>query len=120
MLSLGGVQENPVRVLESHMACLRMAFSHWLETEPEDPGDGDVTDEDLAAYEDVEKRHTELFEDMEQLASKLSQSLGVAKLGNDYKRSFVSFMKEGVRFAFLDDGVYENGARLPFLSILVK
>ncbi|KAL3920710.1 MAG: hypothetical protein SGILL_003121, partial [Bacillariaceae sp.] len=113
-------KENPVRVLESHMACLRMAFSHWLETEPEDPGDGDVTDEDLAAYEDVEKRHTELFEDMEQLASKLSQSLGVAKLGNDYKRSFVSFMKEGVRFAFLDDGVYENGARLPFLSILVK
>ncbi|KAL3912367.1 MAG: hypothetical protein SGARI_001195, partial [Bacillariaceae sp.] len=102
-------KENPVRVLESHMACLRMAFMHWLDNEPEEPEESVPAEDELAAYEEEEKRHTALFTDMEQLSQKLSSSLGVAQLGKDYKRCFLSFMKEGTRFAFEEDDMYSLG-----------
>lgn len=93
---------------------------HWLSSEPEEPEGRTLTEEEVAAFEEAEQRHTALFSDMEQLSQKLSSSLGVGKLGNDYKRSFLSFMKEGVRFAFDEDDMYALGVRLPFLSILLK
>ncbi len=113
-------QANPVRMLESHMACLRMAFVHWLDSEPEEPEMSCPTEAELAAFDEAEKRHTELFSDMEHLAGKLSHTLGVIKLKGDIKRSFLSFMKEGVRFAFEEDDSYTLGTRLPFLLILAK
>ncbi|KAG7357038.1 hypothetical protein IV203_001726 [Nitzschia inconspicua] len=113
-------KENPVRLLESHMACLRMAFDNWLASEPEEPQISCPTEEELAAFDQEEKQHQELFSDIEHLAGKLAPTLGVVKLKDDIKRSFVSFMKEGVRFSFEEDDVYTLGVRLPFLSILMK
>jgi hypothetical protein len=97
-----------------------MAFLHWLESEPEEPEHSAPTEEECAAYDEEEKRHLALFTDMEHLSQKLSNSLGVGRLGKDYKRSFLSFMKEGVRFAFEEDETYTLGVRLSFLSILLK
>ena len=103
------------------MACLRLAYMNWLDTEPEEVEGTDFSDEEMAAMEEEEKRHTELFSGMEQLSQKLSNSLGVVgKLGKEYKRSFLSFMKEGTRFAFEEDDMYTLGVRLPFLKVLSK
>ena len=103
------------------MACLRMAFMHWLDNEPEEPEEGgDHSEEQMAAFEESEQRHEAMFSNMEHLAQKLSTSLGVGKLGKDYKRSFLSFMKEGVRFAFEEDDTFALGVRLTFLKILLK
>jgi hypothetical protein len=102
------------------MACLRMAFDHWLASEPEEPESSCPTEEELAVFDEKEKHHAELFSAMEHLAGKLSPTLGVVKLKDDIKRSFLSFMKEGIRFSFEEDDVYSLGVRLPFLSILLK
>lgn len=102
------------------MACLRMAFDHWLASEPEELQMSCPTEEELAAFDKLDEHHQRLFSNMEQLAGKLAPTLGVIKLRDDIKRSFVSFMKEGIRFSFEEDDVYSLGVRLPFLSILMK
>lgn len=102
------------------MACLRMAFEHWLASEPEEPEMSCPTEEELAAFHEIEKQHAELFSEMENLAGKLSPTLGVVKLKDDMKRAFLSFMKEGIRFSFEEDDVYSLGVRLSFLSLLTK
>lgn len=102
------------------MACLRMAFEHWLNSEPEEPELSCPTEEQLAAFDEEEKRHLKLFSDLQLLAGKLSPTLGVVRLKEDIRRSFHSFMKEGIRYAFEEDEVYTLGTRLPFLQILMK
>lgn len=66
------------------------------------------------------------FHSIEQLAARLSQSLGVGRLTDQkLSRALLSFVQEGVRFAFEgnrndkeDDLVL--GSRLPFLLVLSK
>lgn len=116
---------NPVRMLESHMACLRLAFENWVNTDPEDLQNSSPTEEELEAFEDSEKIHNQMFVDMEHTASKLSTTLGVGKLNDpNLKKSLLGFMKEGIRYAF-DGNEHEEddlvvGSRLPFLKILTK
>ena len=122
------VQTNPVRMLESQMACLRLSFEHWLDTEPIVPEDTSPTDEEIQAFEEAEKRHLDSFASMEQVASKLSSTLGFAgRLANDrLKKSIFGFVREGIRFSF--DGAESNkqdddlvvGSRLAFLLVLSK
>jgi hypothetical protein len=117
---------NPVRLLEAQMVCLRMSFSDWVNNDPDDLGTDRPTEEQLQEYENEMKRHNALFQSFEQRASRLSQCLGVGKLSDArLKPSILSFMQEGVRFAFEgttrdveDDLVL--GSRLPFLTILSK
>jgi len=119
---------NPVRMLESQMACLRLAFENWLDTEPDVPEETSPSEEEMQAFEEAEKRHFESFISMEQVASKLSSTLGVAgRISNEsLKKSIFGFMREGIRYAF--DGIENNlqdddlvvGSRLAFLSILSK
>jgi len=119
---------NPVRMLESQMACLRLAFENWLDTEPVVPEDTSPTDEEIQAFEEAEKKHLDSFASMEQVASKLSSTLGFAgRLANEsLKKSIFGFVREGIRFSF--DGAESNqqdddlvvGSRLAFLLILSK
>ena len=115
-------------MLESQMACLRMAFENWLDSEPEIPDDTTPTDAEIQVFEEAEKRHIESFASMEQVASKLSSTLGVAgRLANEnLKKSMLGFVREGIRYSF--DGAGSNkldddlvvGSRLAFLLILSK
>ena len=110
------------------MACLRLSFEHWLDTEPIVPEDTSPTDEEIQAFEEAEKRHLDSFASMEQVASKLSSTLGFAgRLANDrLKKSIFGFVREGIRFSF--DGAESNkqdddlvvGSRLAFLLVLSK
>lgn len=116
---------NPVRMLESHMACLRLAFENWVNTDPEDLQGSAPTEEELEAFEVSEKLHNQMFIDMEHTASKLSMTLGVGKLSDaSLKKSLLGFMKEGVRYAFDGNEKEEDdlvlGSRLPFLNLLAK
>jgi hypothetical protein len=116
---------NPVRMLESHMACLRLAFENWVNTDPEDLHGSSPTEEELEAFEDSERIHNQMFADMEHTASKLSMTLGVGKLSDpSLKKSLLGFMKEGIRYAFDGNEKQEDdlviGSRLPFLNILAK
>ena len=116
-------------MLESQMACLRLAFENWLDTEPVVPEDTDPTDEEIQEFEEAEQKHLDAFGSMEQVASKLSSTLGVAgRLANDsLKKSIYGFAREGIRYSF--DGSDNNkqdeddlvvGSRLSFLLILSK
>jgi cohesin complex subunit SA-1/2 len=114
----------PVRFLEAQMACLNQTFNDWINVEPELENDR-PTDDELAAFEEAEKKHAAMFETMEQLATRLSSSLGVGKI-NDTKvvQALRGFIREGVRFAFstevLNDEELPVGSRLSFLRILSK
>ena len=116
-------------MLESQMACLRLAFENWLDTEPMVPEDTAPTDDEMQAFEEAERKHLDAFANMEQVSSKLSATLGVAgRLANDsLKKSILGFMREGIRYSF--DGAGNNqqdeddlvvGCRLAFLLILSK
>ena len=116
-------------MLESQMACLRLAFENWLDTEPVVPEDTEPTDEEIQAFEEAERKHLDTFASIEQKASKLSSTLGVAgRLANDsLKKSIFGFVREGIRYSF--DGSENNkqdeddlviGSRLAFLLILSK
>jgi len=114
---------NPVRYLEAQMACLRMGFNKWLDSEPEISDD--PTDDEEQEYKEAAEQHGQMFQNVEQQARLLSRSLGVGKLGDEnVTRALTSFMKEGVRFAFDGDGGGEDdmvlGSRFPFLLILSK
>ena len=115
-------------MLESQMACLRIAFENWLDSEPVIPDDTAPTDDEIQAFEEAEQRHINSFASMEQVASKLSSTLGVAgRLANEsLKKSILGFVREGIRYSF--DGADNNnldddlvvGSRLAFLLILSK
>ena len=125
---INGTQTNPIRMLESQMACLRMDFENWLDSEPVIPEDTSPTDDEIQAFEEAEQRHINSFASMEQTAYKLSSTLGVAgRLANEsLKRPILGFVKEGIRYSF--DGAESNkqdddlvvGSRLAFLLILSK
>merc|ERR1712194_692387 len=117
---------DPVRLLESHMACLRHSYDSWMFNEPEIESDR-PTDEEMAAYEEAEQQHKEQFQALEHQAARLSQSLGVGRL-SDPKLSpaLLGFIREGIRFSFSnrdmgsDDQDLVLGCRLSFLYILAK
>jgi len=116
---------DPVRWLETHMACLNTAFEEYLDLEPEEISDN-PTDEECAAFEEAEAAHIAKFETLESLATRLSQSLGVGKL-NDKKleKPLPGFISEGVRFAFSTNTPegqedFLPGARLMFLNLMAK
>jgi len=114
-----------VRLLETQMACLRTSFEEWLNTEPEEPESDRPTDEEMAAFDDAERKHNDAFQLMEQQASRLSQSLGVGKLSDaKLKNPILGFVREGVRYAFSTDIPGEDplmpGGRLTFLLLLCK
>ena len=113
---------DPVRLLEAHMACLRQLYDDWIDNEPEDIDDDRPTEEQMTAFEDAEKAHHAQFGHLEQLASRLSQSLGVGKLDQKLTPALIGFVKEGIRFAFStddDDGLV-LGSRLNFLFLVGK
>ena len=114
-------------MLEAYMSCLKFSFENWVDNEPNEPEESAPSEEEIQKFEEAEKRHEDLFASMEQVASKLSSSLGVAgKLGNEVlKKSIRGFMREGIRFAFDgpnsgDDDELVVGSRLAFLSMLQK
>lgn len=129
------------------MASLRQGYDEWVLNEPEEP-EG-TSDEEMAAFEEAEKKHQEevrwtvlnpllsqlswflcdlsifarQFQLLEQQAARLSSTLGVGKL-TDKKlaSSLLGFLRNGIKFAFSsdDDGELVLGSRLSFLSILSK
>ena len=117
---------DPVRLLESHMACLRHSYDSWMFNEPEIESDR-PTDEEMEAYEEAEQQHKDQFLALGHQAARLSQSLGVGRL-SDPKLSpaLLGFIREGIRFSFSnrdmgsDDQDLVLGCRLSFLSILGK
>jgi cohesin complex subunit SA-1/2 len=116
---------DPVRLLETQMACLRTSFEDWLNSEPEEPESDRPTDDEMANYDEAQIKYQEKFQLMEQQASRLSQSLGVGKLSDPkLKKPLLGFVREGVRFSFSTDVPGEEplmpGGRLIFLSLLTK
>ena len=114
-------------MLEAYMSCLKFSFENWVDNEPNEPEESAPSEEEIQKFEEAEKHHEDLFASMEQVASKLSSSLGVAgKFGNEVlKKSIRGFMREGIRFAFDgpnpgDDDELVVGSRLAFLSMLQK
>lgn len=50
---------DPVRLLEAHMASLRQSYEDWEDNEPEEPDNDRPSDEEMATFEEAEKRHRE-------------------------------------------------------------
>jgi len=118
---------NPLRMLEAYISCIKSSFENWVDNEPTEPEESAPSEEEIQKFEEAELRHQELFSSMEQVATKLSSTLGVAgRLSNEVlKKSICGFMREGIRFAF--DGPNPDGddelvvgSRLAFLSMLQK
>merc|ERR1712238_429009 len=117
---------NPLRMLEAYISCIKSSFENWVDNEPTEPEESAPSEEEIQKFEEAELRHEELFFSMEQVATKLSSTLGVAgRLSNGVlKKSICGFMREGIRFAF--DGPTDGddelvvGSRLAFLSMLQK
>jgi len=74
-----------VKLLESHMACLRDLYVEWLESEPFEPESDRPTEEEMDDYALAEKEHEEMFKSLEQKAHRLAASFGV-KLTNKEKK----------------------------------
>ena len=129
------------------MSCLCEDFDHWTNSEPEEIESQHPTEDEMAAFEEAEKRHKEqvcigtlqvFFADdipltsalqfalLEQRGQRLSATLGVGKITDKLiKGSILGFAREGVRFAFSTAvrGQEEElplGTRLPFLRIVSK
>lgn len=45
------------------MACLRLSFENWVNSEPEEPETDTPTEEQLQKFEESEKQHAELVSD---------------------------------------------------------
>jgi len=130
------------RLLEAHLAYLTPAYLNWADSEPLEPESDRPTEEELAQFEEdttayrksVSYPHVLIlgsrlstgltrislqFTKIEQLAARLSASLGVGSL-KDKKlvACLQSFFRKGLHLSFVtNDGVYGN---LPFLFILSK
>lgn len=50
------LQIDPVRLLEAHMASLRLAYEEWVQNEPEEPESDHPTDEEMAAFAEAERK----------------------------------------------------------------
>ena len=117
---------DPVRWLETHMAGLQSAFENYLNSQPTEPESDRPSDEEMAAFADAEEAYKEKFVLLENLAARLSQSLGVGKLNDKrLEKPFPGFIREGVRFAFSSntpDGEEDflPGGRLLFLRLISK
>lgn len=117
----------PVRLLESHMACLRQCYADWVDTEPEEPESDRPTEAEMDAFEQAEREHLESFRSLEETASRLAASLGVSRMGGGrLQLALFGFVQEGMRFAFssedheTDDDDCLVGSRLSFLNLLIK
>jgi hypothetical protein len=104
------------------MACLRQLYDEWIDNEPQDIDDDHPSEEQMLAFENAEKAHKEQFIHIEQLAFRLSQSLGVAKLEHKLMPAITGFLREGIRFSFSsdEDGDLILGSRLSFLPLVEK
>mmetsp|Transcript_33819 Transcript_33819/g.68201 ORF Transcript_33819/g.68201 Transcript_33819/m.68201 type:complete len:276 (-) Transcript_33819:190-1017(-) len=97
-----------------------------MDNEPEEIESIHPTDEEMQAFADAEKAHKAQFQDLEQQAWKLSQSLGVGKLSKQLAPALLGFVQEGIKFAFSnsdgadDEDEWALGTRLSFLRILIK
>ena len=113
----------PVRLLEAHMVTLKHSCETWMENEPTEIESDHPTEEEMAAFDEAERKHDDQFQALETLASRFSQSLGVGKLSDARLSSaLLGFLREGVRFSFwysLEDG-WALGSRLVFLNIIGK
>jgi hypothetical protein len=113
------------RLVESHMAALRLLFGPWLANTPLDFDYERPTEEELTALEQAQSDHLEQFNSIEALAGRLSSSLGVGKI-RDAKvmHALFCFMREVMRHAFNSEvlGTEEHiaGHRLSFLRIGAK
>ena len=119
-------RENPVRLLEAHMACLRSQYSEWVDSEPSEPFTGPSqhpTDAEMEAFDQAEAAHRRQFGRLLELAAKLSSTLGVGRIQDTkLQKAIKLFLIEGIRYSFSHE---ENedlvlGGRLSFLKILVK
>jgi len=115
----------PVRLLEAHMASLRLCYDAWLDFDPEDTIDDNLTqetsEETMDAFGAAEQKHKEQFKTLLNQAHRFSSSLGVRKLSDDsLSPALLGFMREGIRYAFVGDGELLPGCTLSFLSVLCK
>lgn len=115
-----------VQLLESQMASLRQSYEKWVDDEPEVDSDR-PTEEEMAEFEEAERKHREQFAALEQRASNFSQSLGIFGKLSDNKLgpALNGFIQEGIRFSFsnLDNNGEDTlvlGSRLSFLLLLSK
>lgn len=76
----------PVRLLEAHMASLRLSYEKWLNNDPKEMmGDNLTHSTDnvtMNAFE-FERQHEEQFKNVLSQAQKFSSSLGVRKLSDE-------------------------------------
>ena len=115
----------PVRLLEAHMASLRLSYEKWLNNDPEEmmgdnltQGTDDIT---MNAFQELEMKHEEQFKNLLNQAQRFSTSLGVRKLSDDrLSPGLLGFMLEGIRYSFSGADDLLLGCRLSFLSILSK
>eukprot|EP00569_Conticribra_weissflogii_P004744 CAMPEP_0171342406 /NCGR_PEP_ID=MMETSP0878-20121228/14224_1 /TAXON_ID=67004 /ORGANISM="Thalassiosira weissflogii, Strain CCMP1336" /LENGTH=1813 /DNA_ID=CAMNT_0011845061 /DNA_START=84 /DNA_END=5525 /DNA_ORIENTATION=- len=115
-----------IRLLESQMASLKGSYETWVDEEPEVESDR-PTEQEMAEFEQAEKKHREQFATLEQRASLFSQALGnFGKLSDDKLRPALNgFIREGIRFSFsnLDNNGEDTlvlGSRLNFLLFMSK
>lgn len=103
------------------MLCLVELHDDWIIAEPGELESEFPTDEELQAFEVLEKKHAARFEEIEQLASRLSASLGVGKIRDSrMSASLTKFFLHGINHAFSFNNEYPVGSRLSFLRIFSK
>lgn len=94
-----------------------------MDAEPQELGDR-PSEDDLEEYEANERLHQQKFQALEDLAGRLSASLGVGRLSADLASALMGFVQEGIRFSFTAERFGDEeeiaGARLPFLRIMGK
>ena len=99
---------------------LLYAFS-WCDSEPEEPEGEFLSEEEMEAFEQAERDHTDSFKGIEHKAARLAASLGVGKLTDaKLQPALFGFIREGMRFAFSNDDDMLLGSRLSFLLLLLK
>jgi len=133
---------DPVRLLETHMICLRTSFENWLNSEPAEIESEIPSDDEMVVYEKAEKEHRRRFDSLLEQATCLAATLdsssskegssgGNRKLIPQLNKPMLGFLKEGIRYAFSTAAESGNpgnnnqeeedflpGGRLTFLLLL--